>query len=121
MAKMIGICKEMPYYAYPDRPDDYDKYMKDQDAAMVKLEAESDRVMSSDSGSVVGFIMSFQVADGYANYRVVKATPLQLELIPYSDAYQISAAHIRGLNMDDVRDQMGRKEAMNKIFGKKTA
>ena len=121
MAKLIGICKEMPYYAYPNRPDDYDKYMKDQDEAMEKLEKESDRVMANGSSNVVGFIMSFQVADSYANYRVVKASPLQLELIPYGDAYQISVAHVRGINLADVRDQMGRKTAMNKIFGKKSA
>lgn len=119
MAKLIGMCKDMPYYAYNEQPEDYDfeLHMAAQDEAMEKLEEASDRAMSS--GSVIGFILSFQVADGYANYRVVKGSPLQLELIPYGDAYQIPVAHVRGITLADVRTQMVRKAALNKIFGKK--
>ena len=116
MAKLIGVCKDMPHYVYPDRPADWHTHMEEQEKVMDKLEKESDQAMLT--GEPVGFILSFQVADGYANYRVVKAKPLQLELIPYCDSYQISAAHIRGLNLADVYVQIEQKKAFNKIFSK---
>jgi len=52
--------------------------------------------------SLVGAVIQFPYADSYAVYRVTKDTPLTLQHVPYYDAWQISAAHIRGLRRADV-------------------
>lgn len=54
----------------------------------------------------VGFIVQFPAGDGKAMYRVEKAQPLQVRHIPYGDAYQVHPAMLRGLTLDDVRQQM---------------
>jgi len=53
--------------------------------------------------SFVGRTLSFGVADGSAIYVIKKEKPLQLEHLPYGDAYRVSAAHIRGLRLADVQ------------------
>jgi hypothetical protein len=56
--------------------------------------------------SVVGALLKFPVADGYAYYRVVKDRPLMLEHIPFGDGYAIPAAHLKGLTVADVVKQL---------------
>lgn len=115
MAKLIGRNKDMPIYHDGPRPDDFnfDEFNERQNAVMKLLEAESDKALKANDP--VGFLLNFQVADGYATYRVVQAKPLHLEFIPFSDGYQISTAHIRGLNLTDVRQQMERSKAWRNI------
>ena len=52
--------------------------------------------------TLVGVVISFQVADGYAYYRVSKDKPLTLQHIPFCDAYQVHPATIRGLGKQDI-------------------
>ncbi len=52
--------------------------------------------------TLVGVVVKFQVADGYAYYRVSKDRPLTLQHIPFCDAYQVHSATIRGLTRDDI-------------------
>ena len=53
-----------------------------------------------------GFIMEFGVADGYARYRVTSHHPLILQHIYVGDGWQIPAAHVRGIRLQDVVDDM---------------
>jgi hypothetical protein len=53
-----------------------------------------------------GYIMGFGVADGSALYVVEKLRPLTLCHIPHGDGYQIPDAHLRGINIDDVRAEL---------------
>ena len=82
--------------------DYFQSYMKKTDDEMGRLRAESDRI-HKEGKTLVGLIVSFGVADGYATYRVVKDKPLTLEHIPHGDAWQIPAAHLRGLTAKDIR------------------
>ena len=69
-------------------------------------------------GEYVGAILSFPIADGKALYLVDKVKPLTLMPIPYMDGYQIPAAHIRGLTLDDVRQQVQREKAFAAILAR---
>jgi hypothetical protein len=69
-------------------------------------------------GEFVGAILSFPIADGKALYLVAKAQPLTLTPIPFMDGYQIPDAYIRGLTLDDVRDQVKRAKAMAALFAR---
>lgn len=50
-------------------------------------------------------VLEFGVADGHALYAVIKRKPLTLQHIPFLDAYQIPAAYVRGLRIEDVERQ----------------
>lgn len=56
---------------------------------------------SRDPDHMVGRIVKFQIADGYAEYVIYSVKPLQLVHVP--ESYDISAAHMRGLKLADVR------------------
>jgi len=51
---------------------------------------------------ILGCFVHFPIADGAAVYEVVKAKPLTLMHIPEGDAWQIPAAHMRGLTAADI-------------------
>lgn len=55
------------------------------------------------SDTLKGFVWSYGVADGSAHYIVTKLRPLTLAYIDASDGYAVPAAHIRGLNKDDLQ------------------
>jgi len=69
-------------------------------------------------GQYDGTILSFPVADGKAMYFVQKTRPLTLQHIPFGDAWEIPAAHLRGLNMDDVIEHAKRNKAMKALFSR---
>ena len=77
-------------------------YYKRQDKLLANLESKAVK------GVVVNSVLQFQIADGYALYLVVKEKPLTLDHIPYGDSYEIDDAHIRGLNLSDVKSMIGR-------------
>lgn len=52
---------------------------------------------------LVGKVVRFQIADGYAEYIVWKAKPLQLVHLDLGDGYSIPPAHARGLRLADVK------------------
>lgn len=51
---------------------------------------------------MVGRVVRFSVADGYAEYVVWNTKPLQLVWLETGDAYSISVSHARGLRLADI-------------------
>lgn len=92
--------------------ENFQAIMKEEDDAVAKLFEVSDKATVEDP---VGFILSFGVADGKALYRVEKTKPLTLAHIPYGDGYQIPDAHLRGLRMDEVRQQIEWRDRWNSL------
>lgn len=88
-------------------------YDKRSSAFLDKLEAESNGLPD---GEVVGALLRFPRADGYAMYRVTSANPLKLQHIPYGDAWRADAATIRGLRLADVQEMVRRNKAFADIF-----
>ena len=86
------------------------------DKMLVRLMEASDAV--DIDATVEGIVLQFPIADGYAIYRVSKTSPLTLEHIPVGDAWQIPAAHIRGIRKRDVLEQAARRRALVEVFGK---
>ena len=68
-------------------------------------------------GEIVGALVRFPAADGYAVYRVVADSPLELQLIPFGDSWQIAAPHMRGLIKEDILEMLERDQRMAKLFG----
>lgn len=57
---------------------------------------------------LVGNVIRFGVADGFAQYVVWKTKPLTLIHVDLYDGYAIPAAHARGLTLADVKQQVKR-------------
>ena len=94
MAKLNGVVKgnwEMK------KDENFNSWLSRQDKLLSEIRKE-------------GKLIQFPVADGYAFYRVDSEKPLTLSFVPYMDAYQIPDAHLRGLNLDDVKQLLNRRK-----------
>lgn len=91
-----------------------------QEAEAAWIESVQAEARKSNTGDLVGEIVRFQVADGYAEYVVWKQKPLQLIHLSHGDGYAIPAAHERGLRLSDVRQNVERSKALAELFGRKT-
>lgn len=94
-----------------------DAFFKRTSALLEQMTAKANALPE---GEYVGAILSFPIADGKALYLVDKVKPLTLTPIQFLDGYQIPAAHIRGLTLDDVRHQVARDKAMAAMFASAT-
>lgn len=74
---------------------------------------------STSTGALVGEIVRFQIADGYAQYMVWKEKPLTLVHLAIHDAWSIPEAHARGLRLADVRGMVERDRALSDLFSRK--
>lgn len=81
-----------------------DAWWRRTEARFKELQAAADAVPK---GKVVGRLVSFPIADGFAIYRVAKEVPLELQHIPVGDCRAIPSAHLRGLRLVDVRRLLG--------------
>jgi hypothetical protein len=61
-------------------------------------------------------MVRFPVADGYALYAVISLNPPILQHIPFGDAWQIPAAHIRGLTAKDIKSMLEREKSLKSLF-----
>lgn len=69
-------------------------------------------------GEFAGALLRFQVADGYAYYVVERTSPLTLQYFPYMDEYKIPAAHLHGLDLDDVAEHVQCERAWAKLMSR---
>ena len=83
------------------------------------LKAAADAARAKNPGDMVGETLSWQIADGYATYMVVKQKPLMVAHVDAGDGYQVDPIMIRGLRLSDVRERVGREKAMAKLFSPK--
>lgn len=74
---------------------------------------------SNETDDLVGTMLRFSVADGYAWYRVTNVEPLEVEFVPFADEYAVHPALIRGLNEDDVREQKEYAKRIRANIGRK--
>lgn len=68
---------------------------------------------------VVGEVVRWQRGDGYAQYMVWRAKPLQLIHIATGDAWGVEDALIRGLRLTDIRQMVEREKRLDALFGRK--
>lgn len=99
VAKLYAVPVKLP-------ETDYKNYDHKKEQAKEEKYLEDVRQWLKDSGyndSLTGKLIGFPVADGSAQYMVISEKPLKLVHIAFGDAYQVSAATIRGLTLTDVR------------------
>ncbi len=81
---------------------------------MSDLISEGDRAYV-ERGDLIGYVARFNVADGYAFYKVTSLRPLKLAHVPTGDAYMIPDAHLRGLRKADIVENA---EWFGRIWGR---
>lgn len=81
------------------------------------VEALRTAVRNENSDPIVGEVISFQVADGYAKYLVASLKPVELIHLPFDDEYQFEYAHL--LTVKEIKALVKQQEAMKKFFAKK--
>ena len=86
----------------------FDEYFKRTQAMLDKIPSDK--------------VIQFPVADGSAMYFVkFTKTSVTLQHIPFGDAWQIPAAHIRGLRKVDVEQMIDRTAGLKKLFAERKA
>ena len=70
-------------------------------------------------GELVGEIIRFPVADGYARYMVAGIKPVELVHLPLDDAWHFQYAN--RITAKDIRDQIKQQKAIAELFAKKRA
>jgi len=69
-------------------------------------------------GELVGEVLRWPRADGYAQYIVVSERPLQVAHLSIMDAWTVEEALIRGLRLADVRQMVERSRKLAALFSK---
>lgn len=112
MAKIYAGIKgiEAPKFNW----NDLNAYGKQCEEYVEKLRAA---VRIEDSDPLIGEVISFQVADGYAKYLVSSLKPVSLIHLPFDDVYEFQYAHL--LTIKEICDLVKQQEAMRKFFAKK--
>ena len=111
MAKVFRAPIEPPAFNYATWREDGDRYIKEL-RALARKNARG-------SNLLVGEVIRFQVADGYAQYMVWSVSPLNLVHIDLMDGYRIPDAHARGLRLADVKAMVERDKAIAALFAEK--
>jgi hypothetical protein len=104
---------------YPLPEPNWQDFRNSPDTKVFDALLEASNNLDLDSGEVEGGMLRWQRADGYAWYIVTKAKPLTVQHVPYGDAWSIEPALIRGLNMQDVLEQLIRAKRMHDLFSAK--
>ena len=88
------------------------------EAAYIERLATRARLLDPLKSLLVGRIIRFPWADGYAQYMVWRTRPLQLIHLELGDAWSIPDAHARGLRLTDVREIVEREDRLTALFAK---
>lgn len=67
-------------------------------------------------GEIVGGMLRFPRADSAAYYRVTKAKPLELEHLPFMDAWTVEESTLRGLTHENVSEMLEHRRHMSRLF-----
>jgi len=106
MAQLIPTSKEVLAAADWSPQEDIHDAMKREQAFMDTLHQRRQ------PNSLINAVIHFPYADSHAQYLVVKDKPLRLMHLPFGDAWQVSAATIRGLRLGDVESMVARNDAI---------
>ena len=82
--------------------------------AMRDLEDKSAQI--NPSVSIVGALIKFPYADGFAYYIVSQDKPITVQHVPYGDAWQADPVTIRGIDKSTVVEQLNRTKNLNDLF-----
>jgi hypothetical protein len=111
MATISAAPKEVGPVPQFDHTKPYKEHEKAMATFIKKVEVWAKKNGSSE---LAGKQIRFQVADGYAQYVVVSLTPVKLIHLAIGDAWEFQYAN--RLRAADIREQVRREDALDRIF-----
>ena len=94
----------------------WDEHFSRANVELNKLMVVSDALPEA---AIVGAVLQYPVADGYAFYLVTKENPLTLQHIPFGDGYSIPAPMVRGLRKQDVLEALNARRRLRAFVPKR--
>lgn len=91
------------------------RYEAISEAYVARLAAEA-RKGQPHADPLIGRVVRFPIADGYAEYIVWRLRPLQLVKVELGDAWDIPNAYARGLRVSDIRAQVEAEDRLRAYF-----
>jgi len=123
MAHLVSLDKYLVQHPVPAW--DHDKTSDENFAAETAwLVALGEAIRQDNGGSgaasgIIGEVVRWPRADGYAEYIIVKTKPLQLAHIPLGDGYMVEPALIRGTTLAEVKRMVEDERRWSKLFAGK--
>jgi hypothetical protein len=95
-------------------------YFRDSEAYIERLAAEARRIARAEGKEdpIIGEVIRWSRGDGFAEYMVWRARPLQLIHLNLLDGYSVEEALIRGLRIGDVRAMVAADKRLRELFSK---
>lgn len=121
MAKVFAPPAGIKAPNFADMFDENGRYSREKDDALTAAYLDELRAEAIVTHDIVGEVIRFQIADGYAQYMVWSVKPLELIHLPLGDAWSIPEAHARGLRLSDVRDMVEREKRIAALFASRSA
>jgi hypothetical protein len=101
---------------YKMRPDGSSPWAEKEAEYIARLKAAAQAL--NGNGDLIGEVIRFPRADGYAQYMVWSEKPLQLIWLELGDAWDIDKITERGLRLSDVRAMVERDRRLDELFGR---
>ena len=83
------------------------------------LTADGKYIRRDLENAMVGRLLRWQIADGYAFYRVTSIKPFKLQHLKYGDEYRVGYETIRGTTLNIAANMVARDLRMKELFAKK--
>lgn len=74
---------------------------------------------SPSRSKLVGEVVNFQYADGFASYMVWDTKPLRLIHLGHGDGYRLQEFAERGLRTSDIQERVDRDKAWRRLMDEK--
>jgi len=86
-----------------------------------QITAYREQFRAKKPGALVGGVVRFPWADGYAQYMVVSERPLVLAHMEIGDAWAVPYSQIRGIRQVDVQAMVESEERLRSLFARHNA
>lgn len=96
-------------------------YYRDSEAYIARLAAEARQIakIEGKEDPIIGEVVRWGRGDGYAQYMIWRARPLQLIHLDLIDGYHVEPELIRGLRIGDVRQMVERDKKLREMFARR--
>lgn len=105
----------------PDFKPDYTNYEENDRKESEWLANLKASLRAKSKGDLVGELLKFPAADGYARYIITKQRPLTVAHLSLGDAWQADGATIRGIRLQDAKARVASEREQRKFFDDRLA
>jgi hypothetical protein len=98
---------------------DFQQHLEAEDEALRKAQLDAKAKTGVLLNTLVGELLRWPRGDGHAVYMITKERPFTIAHVQIGDAWEIEAALIRGLRMEDARLMVEQDRKIAELFRRK--